>query len=81
MQGALDVAGGGREYRLYVQKQPGTRAVPLDVAVQAPPGMRIETVALDGVELKGNQGEIRSDLRQDRNILIRFTSNNKRAIR
>ncbi|MFQ5471759.1 MAG: DUF4012 domain-containing protein, partial [Dehalococcoidia bacterium] len=40
------------EYRLFVQKQPGTKSIPLRVRVEAPPAMRIVSMLLDGKELE-----------------------------
>ena len=60
------------EYRLYVQKQPGTGAVPLTVAVEVPPGMRIVSMELDGEELEGGLNEIVTDLRKDRQLVVRY---------
>ena len=64
--------GEGHEYRLLVQKQPGTRAVPLTITVEAPPGMEITAGALDGKPLESVAGGIVTDLRQDRELVVRY---------
>ena len=67
-----DAGNNSYEYRLYVQKQPGTRAVPLTVTVAAPPGMKIVSVELDGEELGSGLSEIVTDLREDRQIVVKY---------
>jgi len=62
------------EYRLYVQKQPGTGAVPLTISVEVPNGMRIVSMELDGEELDGGLNEIVTDLRQDRQLVVTYAS-------
>lgn len=63
--------GGERVYRLYLQKQPGTGAIPLTVRVTLPAGARLRSVALDGEELDAG-GVIETDLAQDREIVARY---------
>ncbi len=64
--------GDGHEYRLLVQKQPGTRAIPLTITVEVPPGMEIRASALDGKPLESATGRIVTDLRQDRELVVRY---------
>lgn len=59
-------------YRLLVQKQPGTRAVPLTIGISVPAGMEILSVTLDGEELAGRPAEIATDLRQDRLLVVSY---------
>ncbi len=68
----VDASHDSYEYRLLVQKQPGTRAVPLTVTVEAPPGMKILSVELDGDELNREVGAIVTDLQQDRQIVVTY---------
>lgn len=69
---AVDISENPYEYRLLVQKQPGTRAIPLTVSVEVPPGMRIVSIELDGDELDGGVDQIVTDLQQDRQIVVRY---------
>lgn len=68
----VDMSDDPYEYRLLVQKQPGTRAIPLTVAVEVPPGMRIVSMELDGDELDVGLGQIATDLQQSRQIVVRY---------
>lgn len=68
----IDVAENPFTYRLLVQKQPGTRAIPLEVSVRPPPGWTIVSTELDGRELDGPPGEITTDLLMDREIIVRY---------
>ncbi len=70
--GIVNVSGNPYEYRLRVQKQPGTRAIPLTVTVDVPPGMKVESVVLDGKELEGQPNQIVTDLQDDRQIVVRY---------
>jgi hypothetical protein len=67
-----NVSESSREYRLFVQKQPGTRAIPLTVTVHPPPGLRIASTELDGQELEGRPDRIVTDLREDREVVVRY---------
>jgi hypothetical protein len=60
------------EYRLYVQKQPGTRAIPLTITIDPPPGWKIVSTELDGEELDGKPNRIVTDLREDREVVLRY---------
>lgn len=60
------------EYRLFVQKQPGTRAIPLTVAIDPPPGWKLVSTELDGDELESKPNRIVTDLREDREIVVRY---------
>jgi hypothetical protein len=63
-------------YRLLIQKQPGTSAIPLRIVVHPPPGLKIVSRELDGEELDGNSNEIMTDLRTDRELVVRYGSRN-----
>lgn len=67
-----DVSSSPYVYRLLVQKQPGTRAIPLTVTFYPPPGLEIVSIELDGEELAGETSQIVTDLRQDREIVVRY---------
>ena len=47
-EGTLDRTDMGWWYQLLVQKQPGTRAVPLRVTLSLPPGSKVQSVSLPG---------------------------------
>ena len=66
----LDVGADGLDhYRLRVQKQPGTMAVPLQVEVVLPPDVELVRVRPDGLP------KLSTDLRQDREfeVILRRT--------
>lgn len=58
---------GSRRYRLYVQKQPGTTAVPLAVDVRLPKGADLRSITLDG---RPAALPLVTDLRTDRVIEV-----------
>ena len=60
------------EYRLFVQKQPGTLAIPLTITIDPPPGWKLVSTELDGDELEGKPNRIVTDLREDREIVVRY---------
>lgn len=59
-------------YRVLVQKQPGTRAIPLTITIDPPPGWKIISTELDGEELEGKPNQIVTDLREDREVVVRY---------
>ncbi len=69
-----------REYRLFIQKQPGTSAIPLRVRVEPPEGTRVLSVEMDGSaegasigrSTGGDAVEISTDLSQDRELVVRY---------
>ena len=65
-------SGGGREYRLLVQKQAGTRPAPLTLTVHLPEGARVESVFLDGQPLPGSPLRIQMLLSEDRELVVRY---------
>jgi hypothetical protein len=67
-----DMGKNSHEYRLFVQKQPGTRAIPLTVTVHPPPGLKIVSTEVDGEELEGRPNRIVTDLREDREVVVRY---------
>jgi hypothetical protein len=60
---------GLHHYRLLVQKQPGTEAVPLQVEVTLPPGA---VLAGDEGGVSGGVRTISTDLRADRAFHLQF---------
>ena len=58
-------------YRLYVQKEAGTEAVPLNLNLALPEGVHIETFLVDGRPFEGGL-TIATDLRTDRVIEITY---------
>ncbi len=61
--------GGWQRYRLYIQKQPGTRAIPLTMQLHLPPGADVRSVTLDGV---ATELSIKTDLLVDRTVEVIF---------
>lgn len=56
---------GWRRYRLYIQKQPGTTAIPTTIELRLPDGSTLREVTLDGAPASTS---ITTDLRVDRVI-------------
>lgn len=68
---SAEKAGDGlNRYRLYVQKQAGTTALPFDFRVNLPPGARLISITLDGKDVKGDS--LVTDLRVDRQIEVTY---------
>src|SRR3990172_5583416 len=75
-----DVAGvaglfpGRGAYRLLVQKQPGSAAIPLTITVLPPDGARVVSVSLDGRPAVGGgrTAVVQTDLSQDRELAVRY---------
>lgn len=61
-------------YNLYVQKQPGTGAIPLTFLVELPESAANGTVELDGVAYDARSA-VTTDLRVDRQFRVEFTVN------
>ena len=59
-------------YRLLVQKQPGSAAIPLTITVLPPDGARVVWVSLDGRRLGGRTAVVETDLSQDRELAVRY---------
>jgi hypothetical protein len=60
-------------YRLLVQKQPGTAAVPLRIKVEAPRWAEAISLELDGQPVALDSLGLATDLRQDRTLVVRLT--------
>jgi hypothetical protein len=61
---------GTYEYDLYVEKEAGSYAVPLQVNLNLPDGASLESVKLDGKDIDGTK--VVTDLRVDRRIEVRY---------
>ena len=61
---------GLRVYRLYIQKQPGTRAFPIKVNIHLPDNVEVMSMTLDGKQR--DFGPIETDLRVDREIVVTY---------
>ncbi|MDO8616026.1 MAG: DUF4012 domain-containing protein [Dehalococcoidia bacterium] len=62
----------GGEYKLLVQKQPGSAALPLAITVRPPEGARVVSMWLDGRRLEGNPPAVETDLSRDRELVVRY---------
>ena len=60
------------EYRLLLQKQSGTRAMPVAVTLHVPPGAKVIGLTLDGEALPRDSLVIRTDLSRDRELVLTF---------
>jgi hypothetical protein len=69
---ALDTSQDPFVYRLLVQKQPGTAAVPLRVKVEAPRWAEAVSLELDGQPVALDSLGLETDLRQDRTLVVRL---------
>jgi len=63
---------GKQEYRLLIQKQAGTRALPLRITIGLPAGAQVESVSLDGQRLAGKPLQIQTELSEDRELVVRY---------
>ncbi|HEX5139782.1 MAG TPA: hypothetical protein VFX19_02455, partial [Dehalococcoidia bacterium] len=59
-------------YRLFVQKQAGTGAVPLTVSLKLPDGARLESVSVGGKPVKIVDGRLTTDLSTDRVFEVEY---------
>ena len=69
--GAVRADGGVHEYRLHLQKQSGTDAIPVTLAVRLPDGATLKSATLDGAPLQ-RASAIMTDLSRDREIVVRY---------
>jgi hypothetical protein len=58
-------------YRLKIQKQPGTKAIPLTFRLRLPSGMKV-TTQLTGMQEYSDGWLLITDLKQDRVIEVEF---------
>jgi hypothetical protein len=68
----LEQRGSATVYRLLVQKQPGTLAVPLRVEVELPPGSVVVSSSPEATSFTDGQVTFETDLRTDREFEIVF---------
>lgn len=61
-----------RHYELYIQKEAGTGAIPLDLKLSLPKGAKLDEVRLDGKRYEGGL-HVKTDLREDRVIEVTYT--------
>jgi hypothetical protein len=70
---ALDTSRDPFVYRLLVQKQPGTAASPLRIEVETPYWAEAVSLELDGRPVAPESPGLETDLRRDRNLVVRLT--------
>ncbi|MBI1884947.1 MAG: DUF4012 domain-containing protein [Chloroflexi bacterium] len=70
--GVVEALGGVRTYRLLLQKQPGTGAIPLRLTVELPAGASVTSVTLGGRELPPGRLRIETDLSRDRELVVEY---------
>jgi hypothetical protein len=58
-------------YSLYLQKQPGTDAIPLSLHISLPDGARLRSATLDGAPID-SLAPIETDLAEDRELIVRY---------
>jgi hypothetical protein len=66
------VDSGVYEYRLFLQKQPGTEAVPWRLSIVPPEGARVLSVALDGEARPTSDLDLSLDLGRDHEVVVRY---------
>jgi hypothetical protein len=69
-QPVLQKTGDAWEYRLLVQKQPGTDTTPLHVSVTMPAGTKVISASPAGAKIEGNMVTFDSDLSTDEEFRI-----------
>jgi hypothetical protein len=67
---ALDTSQNPFTYRLLVQKQPGTAAIPLKIRVEPPNWAKATSLELDGALVESGSLEVNTDLRVDRTLSV-----------
>lgn len=67
---ALDTSQNPFTYRLLVQKQPGTVAIPLEIRVEPPSWAKTVSLELDGTLVESGSLEVNTDLRVDRTLTV-----------
>jgi hypothetical protein len=68
----LDTSQDSFVYRLLVQKQPGTAAVPLRIKLEAPSWAEAVSLELDGQPVALDSLGLETDLHQDRTLVVRL---------
>jgi hypothetical protein len=67
---ALDTGQNPFTYRLLVQKQPGTAAIPLKIRVEPPDWAKATSLELDEALVESGSLEVNTDLRVDRTLAV-----------
>jgi hypothetical protein len=70
--GIVESSNDAWRYRLFVQKQPGTGAVPLSLRFSLPEGATPVSLELDGQGVDGDGLELQTDLSRDREIVLTY---------
>jgi hypothetical protein len=60
----------GLEYRLLLQKQSGTRALPVTIQLRPPAEFKVTRISLDGQDLSPDGLALKTDLRTDRELVV-----------
>ena len=60
------------EYRLFLQKQPGTAAVPWRLHIVPPEGARVLSVEVDGEARHASDIDLSMDLGRDHEVVVRY---------
>jgi len=63
------------EYKLHLQKQSGTEAIPVRIALSLPQGARLNSADLDGAAVE-SLTDIETDLAKDRELVVRYGLSN-----
>jgi hypothetical protein len=66
------VESGIHEYRLFLQKQPGTAAVPWRLHIVPPQGARVLSVELDGEARQASDLDLSIDMGRDHEVVVRY---------
>lgn len=69
----VSFSGDAAEYRLLIQKQPGTGAIPLRIRLTLPEGARPISLELDGKPVDGGGLEVQTDLSRDREVVLTYS--------
>lgn len=67
----LDTSQNPFTYRLLIQKQPGTAAIPLQIRVKPPHWAKEVSLELDGTPVESPQRQVNTDLTVDRTLVVR----------
>jgi hypothetical protein len=66
----LQSVGDGREYRLLVQKQPGTDTTPVRITVTLPAGVKVVSASPAPKSIQGNTMQFESNLATDLDVRV-----------
>jgi hypothetical protein len=68
--GVAELGGATSQYRLFIQKQPGTGAIPLSLRLSLPEGAKPVSLELDGKQVAGDSLDVETDLSRDREVVL-----------